>query len=387
MNSNIIRHLKTEINQLLPEIKKIRQDFHQIPELALEEYQTSERIRELLQPTSIRIRNPLIKTDVVGELMGKNSEKIIALRADIDGLPIEEKTGVDYISRNRGLMHACGHDGHISILLGTALVLERMKNNITNSIRFIFQPGEEMQAAGAMLVERGVLDGVNEVYALHGLPGAPVGSINSSPGVLLAAAHQFYFKIKGRGGHGATPHLANNPIPVASEITLKLNKLGSDFQKYPAIVSVTSIRGGNSATIIPDEAVIAGTARYLDKRVGETIERRIKEVVSKTCKKNGIGWEIDYDKKYYLPVVNFEGKFNFIKNLAEKCIGPQSFKTLPSPLMWAEDFAFYLDIKPGCMFLLGLGEDSSNLHSSTFDFNDQAIFHGILMFSLLALTS
>jgi amidohydrolase len=308
------------------------------------------------------------------------------LRADIDGLPIQENTGLAYCSKNKGFMHACGHDGHSAILIGTALILDKLKALLPCNIRFIFQPGEEVQAAGAKLVERGAIKGLDEVYALHGFPGAPCGNIYSRPNVLLAAAHMFTINILGKGGHGAMPHLANNPIPVAAKISLLLKELHHEIhQQENSVVTVCSVLAGNSATIIPDEVVLKGTARYLSRDVGEKIEKKIIQIVSETCKKENVKFKINYDKKYHLPVINTKPSYCHLKEIILNYINEKQFGVIESPLMWAEDFAFYLNKKPGCMFLLGLGEESSPLHSSGFDFNDDAIFYGILSFCLLAL--
>jgi amidohydrolase len=386
MENKLLKHIKEEISSIIPKIKKIRQELHEIPEIALEEYQTSEKIRYIIQETSLKLWDPLIETDVIAELNVSGASDTLCYRADIDALPIQEDTGIAYCSKNKGFMHACGHDGHAAILIGMALILDKLKKLLPCNIRFVFQPGEEVQAVGAKLVERGALKGVDEVYALHGFPGTPVGNIYSRSGILLAAAHMFTINILGRGGHGATPHLAKNPIPVAAKITLMLKELHQNIQQEEnSVITICSLLAGNTATVIPDEAVIQGTARFFKKEVGTKIEKKIKQIVSETCMKESIEFKINYDKRYHLPVINAKLPFRHLKNTVSKYISEKQFKVIEFPLMWAEDFAFYLDRKPGCMFLLGLGEKSSPLHSSKFDFNDEAIFYGILSFCLLAL--
>ena len=351
----------------------------------MEEHKTRAKVAEALAGTSLAIWEPLLGTDLVADLPGGGNGRVL-LRADMDALPIREETNAEWRSKYEGVMHACGHDGHTAILTGTALVLDAMKECLNSSVRFVFQPGEELVCAGKDLVERGVMDGVDAAFALHAWPGIPEAAIGCRPGPMFAAADHFAATFRGRGAHGAMPETGNNPIPPAAEFALGLQELHyRENPKDGSVISVCCFHAGNSSNIIPENAEVEGTLRYLNVERGDELVGAITELARSSASRSGIEVETKHERTYSLPVVNSERGFSIVRDLAAKYLGPERFAELEKPSMGAEDFAFYLDGREGAMFRLGMGEGSPGVHTPRFDFNDEALGTGILMLSLIAL--
>ncbi|HEY8344340.1 MAG TPA: M20 family metallopeptidase [Bacillota bacterium] len=386
MNLKLIERLNKKIDQIIPGIVTFRQQMHSDPEIGLETYRTKARIRQELANTAVSELPSYLGADFVGELKGKG-DGLICLRADTDGLPITETTGLPYSSKTSGLMHACGHDGHTAILIGVALVLDYFKEYLCPTVRFIFQPGEEVVCGGKKLVASGGVAGVQACYALHGWPGLPVGVISTRPGVLFAAGATFTIELLGQAAHGAMPEQGNNPIPVVGVVLDHLGKMSEKEKKANgSIISVCSVNAGQSATIIPAKAVIKGTARYLEPDKGRWIEEEIKQIVADASNKHKIQAKVFFDHGYAKPVKNSEAGFQRVATLVQSYLPAGVWRVAQEPTMVCEDFAYYLNSNDGCMFFLGLGEDSPKLHSGDFDFNDTALKNGILTMSLLALS-
>jgi len=393
------QELKTKIRKILPEITEVRRGLHRIPETKLEERETSERIRQLIADTGIELLDPYIGTDVVGLLWGAkagNPDKSgsrggpnVTLRADIDALPITEASGKSWASEHQGRAHSCGHDGHMAILIGTLKLLDGLRERFEGSIRFVFQPAEEEAGGGRMMVDRGLLDTDPRpaaVFALHGWPGIPAGAIAATPGAAMAAQDRFSITVKGKGGHGAVPHKAIDPIVTAAQVVGGLQTIKSrSLEPISAgVISVCTIHGGTTSNVIPDEVVMEGTTRYFDKKVQEVIRSRMEEVVRGICASAGADYAFHYNEGY-IPLVNDPGKVEFLRTVVKSYLGEKAWIPDLPPSMGAEDFSFYLAKIPGVFLRLGLGEDSPSLHSAQFDFNDEAIESGITVMSALAL--
>ncbi|UCF99706.1 MAG: amidohydrolase [Spirochaetaceae bacterium] len=393
--------LKTRIRKILPEITEIRRGLHRIPETKLEERETSKKIRELIAGTKIELLDPYIGTDVVGLLRGAKGNRgktassgrrksvNVTLRSDIDALPIEEKSGKSWKSEHSGRAHSCGHDGHMAILIGTLKVLDSLTDRFEGSVRFVFQPAEEEAGGGKMMVDRGLLDAdpkPSAVFALHGWPGIPSGTIAAIPGPAMAAQDRFRITVKGRGGHGAVPNRTIDPIVTGAQIVSGLQTIVSRSLEPVAagVVSVCTIHGGTTSNVIPDEVVMEGTTRYFDKKVQTLIRSRMEELIRGICQAAGATHSFEYSEGY-IPLVNDPEKVEFLTEIVESYLGQKAWIPDLPQVMGAEDFAFYLAKVPGVFLRLGLGEDSPSLHSAEFDFNDQAIEAGITVMSALAL--
>jgi len=378
------KEIEGAIDKLLPKITEIRQHLHSNPELSLKEYKTSKFIREQLSLLDVNVLPPYLETDVVALLNGNNSDKNVTLRADIDALPISEKNVFAYCSNNNGIMHACGHDGHTAILIGAAIILEQFKELLNGSVRFVFQPGEEIVAAGKELVSKGVLNNPkpNAVLALHGWPGYPLGTICSRSGTLMAAADIFKITIKGKGGHGSLSNQKNNPIVVASNIVTELSLIPKKkYSSEKVVVSVSKFVGGSNPNVIPSEVIIEGSTRYLEKSDGENIPEVFENYISKECEDTDIEYQLEYTRPY-IPTINDSEIISKCKIYVKEFIGESEWIDIKDPVMSSEDFSYYIDENPGGMFFLGMGENSSGLHTENYNFNDKAIKNGILFFVL-----
>ncbi|MFA6998060.1 MAG: M20 family metallopeptidase [Victivallaceae bacterium] len=367
--------------ELLPSVIDIRHRLHSMPELACREFQTARLIKEVLSQTSLKILDPFIGTDVVGILHGIESGKNVTLRADIDALPLQEKNNRPYASKIPGLMHGCGHDGHTAILLGTALLLSRIRENIKGSVRFVFQPGEEVLAAGKKLVECGILENPSAdlVLALHSWPGLPTGQLSSKTGPIMAAAEFFKIVIRGKGGHGSQPHNTIDPIPVAAKIIEAMQSIVSRMTDplHPVVISICRIAGGENANVIPDNVELEGTVRYYNRTIGAGIPELIENTVAGICRIFGASYEFSYDKSY-IPTINHDETAVFSEKTTQKWLGEKFWTPLERPSMAGEDFAYYLEKHNGAFLMIGNGENSAVLHNSNFDFNDDALRNGII---------
>jgi len=376
------------VDKILPDIVSIRHTIHQNPELALEEHDTAALIRKALESTGISLLEPFLETDVVAILEGKGAGGNVTLRADIDALPLQEKTGLPYQSKRDGFMHACGHDGHTAMLIGSAMILSELKDHFEGSVRFVFQPGEEVVAAGKDLVAKGALGNPepDAVFALHAWPGTPEGSIASKPGVLLVAADFFKITVQGKGAHGSRPEVSIDPILIAARIVEALQTIASRMVSAldSAVVSVCRICGGTNSNIIPDLVEMEGTTRYLDPKIGEKISEYMEQIIKGVCDSMGASYEFSYTGTY-IPTVNNHDIVALGKKVAEDILGASNWIELKTPSMGAEDFAYYIRDYPGAMFRLGMGKEGATLHNPHFDFNDNALKNGILFLVCAAL--
>ncbi len=390
--------IENAIDVLLPELVALRHDFHQHPELSNEERRTSECIQQLLAKipglefktgfaggTGILAHLPATAADSADHLA-------VALRADMDALPITEATGHPWASNTPGVMHACGHDGHTTILLGAAKILATIEHR-PNPITFIFQPAEEHGGGADRMCNEGALDGatggglgprVARVFGLHGWPEIQLGILGTRTGPLLAATDDFIVTIRGSGGHAAMPHLLRDPIVASAAVITSLQTLASRAINPldPIVCTVSTIHGGAVDNVVPDSIELTGTVRTLSDATRVQAHTHFVRIVESAAASQGCTAEIDWRPGY--PVTNNHPEAtDLFFDVARRTFGPQHVVTVPDPFMGGEDFSYYGQHVPACFFILGLlpvGDDPATtprLHQPTFDFNDEAIGPGI----------
>jgi amidohydrolase len=356
-----------------------RRDIHAHPETAFEEKRTSDVVAKRLQDFGIEIHRGLAGTGVVGTLKGSRpGPRAIAIRADMDALDVHEKNGFHHCSTHKGKMHACGHDGHTTMLLGAARYLAETRN-FAGTVHFIFQPAEENEAGGRVMVEQGLFEKfpVEAVYGMHNWPGLPVGQFAVRSGPLLASSDIFEIVVEGKGAHAAMPHTGIDPVVTAAQITLALQTIRSRGT-HPldgAVVSVTQVHGGDTWNVIPDEVVLRGTTRSFKHEVQDTIEDGIRRIAEGVASSQGAKVRVRYERRYP-PTVNTEKETEIAAGAAAEVAGPSNVLRDFTPSMGAEDFAFMLQARPGCYVLIGNGEESAGLHNPHYDFNDEVLTTG-----------
>lgn len=382
MNKTIKEKIDERVEKILPELIELRHRLHRNPEIQLNEYDTAALIRSRLDAADIETAEPIIGTDTIAYIRGPGKRTIL-LRADIDGLPITETGTSRWASQRPGFAHSCGHDGHIVMLLGAALVLQELREALPGTVELVFQPAEERAGGGKILVEKGLLEREpvpDAVFALHGWPGRPLGSVCSVSGPMMAAADRFSIEIIGRGGHGARPNRCVDPIAVSAQVVQALQTIVSREVDplEPVVVSLCMIHGGEADNVIPERVELKGTTRYFDPRYIETLPQRMEEVIEGVCSGMRASYRFDYEPGY-IPLINDGTMVDFARSVTKKYVGSGSWIEDSPRTMGGEDFAYYLDKIPGAMLHLGLGEDWPELHTATFDFNDDAIPFGITL--------
>ncbi|MDB4860995.1 M20 family metallopeptidase [Alphaproteobacteria bacterium] len=377
--------VSNSINQMFEEMKAWRQELHSIPEIGLEEYETSKYIKSKLSEFNIEFKDGYANTGIVARVKGSQgkSEKSIGLRADFDALPMPEKNEFEHKSTNEGMMHACGHDGHTSMLLGAAKYLSE-NNDFDGSVYFIFQPGEEGFAGGQKMIQDGMFDDfkIDEVYALHNWPELPIGSIGVNSGPMMAAVDEFDIVVKGRGGHAAIPQLAIDPVVIASQIVLAVQTIVSRSTDPvdKALISITKINGGTAYNVIDDSVKLGGTIRTFKPETRSFFEKKLKEISSGIAKANGAEAEVDFHlTNKYPPTINSKKESEFAANVAKKVFGDSQVDTDIDPSMGGEDFSYLLEKKPGAYLYIGQGDDNhkAHLHTTKYDFNDNLLPLGV----------
>ncbi len=364
--------------ELQDDIAAWRRDFHSDPELLYDVTRTAGKIAARLREMGCdEVVEGLGRTGVVGVIRGRDGGGVIGLRADMDALPIEEETGKQWASKNPGLMHACGHDGHTAMLLGAARYLAETRNFAGKAV-VIFQPAEEGGAGGKAMVEDGLMDrfAIQEVYGLHNMPGLPVGQFAIRPGPIMASTDEFEITFRGHGGHAAMPHLCLDPVVAVAQCVNALQTIVSRGTDPLAslVVSVTQLRAGHAHNVIPDTAWLNGTVRSLTTERRDFAERRIREIANGVAATNGLSAEILYDRNYPVTVNHREQTEKAIA-IASAIAGEDLVNAEVSPLMGGEDFSYMLEARPGAFIFLGNG-DTSGLHTAQYDFNDTAIPYG-----------
>jgi len=369
----------------------VRHHLHANPELSFNEFKTSEFVQAKLKSWNIDYQI-LATTGVVGVIKGKNpEEKVIALRADMDALPINELNEVEYKSKNIGVMHACGHDVHTTCLLGAAKILNELKDEWSGMVKLIFQPGEEKNPGGAsILIKEGVLENPSPeaIFAMHVNPSLPVGKLSFRSGMVMASADEIYITIRGKGGHAAAPHLTADTILVASQLVVNLQEVVSRMNNpfNPSVLSITSIQGGNATNVIPSEVRLIGTFRAMNEEWRFKAHDLIKKICKNTAEMGGAEMDVHIDVGYPF-VINNEKLTNMAKRKAMTFAGNENVEETEMR-MGAEDFAFYSHRIPACFFRVGVGniekKITSGVHTPTFNIDEAAIENGIGIMAFLA---
>jgi len=368
-----------DVADLEPGLREIRQHLHQHPELSNEETATAALVADKLRALGYQVTTGLGGHGVVGSLTSGSGSRSIGIRADMDALPIAERTGVSYASQYPGIMHACGHDGHTTMLLGAAEQLARSKN-FSGTIHLIFQPAEEIGFnSGA---ERMLAEGLFErfpcdaVYGLHNHPGYPVGKMMFRSGPFMAACDTVNITIHGKGGHAARPHMAVDPILVAGSLVVALQSIVSRSidPNETAVVTIGSLHSGHASNVIPETARLEMSVRSFDAGVRKILEERIRTLVEHHATGYGARAEIEYVPGYPV-LVNHDQETAFALSVAKELLGEENVIDNLPPISGSEDFAYFLQQKPGCFLRLGNG-DSAALHNPAYNFNDQSLTFG-----------
>ena len=370
------------VADLQPDIQAWRRDIHAHPELLYDVHRTAAFVADRLREFGCdEVVTGLGRTGVVGVIKGNRPAgsgevKVIGLRADMDALPIEEATNLPYASRNPGLMHACGHDGHTAMLLGAARYLAETRNFAGDAV-VIFQPAEEGGAGAAAMLKDGLMDrfGIEQVYGMHNGPGIPVGSFAIRPGAIMAGGDAVVIKIEGRGGHAARPHKSIDSVLVGAQLINALQSIVSRSVDplESAVISICEFHAGTARNVIPHTAELKGTVRTLNGDVRKLVEKRVREVVAGVAQMSGAKIELTYDRGY--PVtVNHIPQTDVAVRAAREIAGDANVQEM-APLMAGEDFAFMLEQRPGALIFCGNG-DSAGLHHPEYNFDDEALVFG-----------
>ena len=367
------------------DMAKWRRHLHQNPELGRDCYKTAKYIQERLKEFGItEIHTGYASTGIVAIIKGKASGRTIGLRADMDALPIKENTGMSYSSKNEGVMHACGHDGHTTMLLGAARYLSETKN-FSGCVALIFQPDEEATGGAEAMVEEGILEEFNieEVYALHNTPSHDVGVMYTRPGPIMAGADSFTVEIQGKGGHAAYPHEVKDPIVAALSIAQSFQTIVSrnNIPSDDLVISITQVHSGTTDNVVPELAYLNGTVRTFDLSVQEMVIKRMEKIISGLAMGFEVNAKLNYQKGYP-PTINHEEKTNFAIEVAKEVCGSDKVLTSVGKEMGAEDFSYMLQKRPGAYLFMGIGE-GAGLHNPNYDFNDAAAPVGASFFARL----
>mgnify|MGYP006093875043 FL=1 len=368
-----------------------RRDIHAHPEIAFEEHRTAELVANKLREFGLEIETGIAGTGVVGTLTKGRGNRAIGLRADLDALPIQEANEFAHKSTHPGKMHACGHDGHTTMLLGAAKYLAE-HGEFEGTVYFIFQPAEENEGGGRAMVEEGLFDRypMEAVYGMHNIPGMPVGTFAVKPGPMMAAFDIFELVVTGKGGHAAMPHLTIDPMVVGTKIVEAYQSIVSRSidPQDPVVLSVTQFHAGDAYNVIPNEATISGCTRCFSPKVQAQLEAQMKQVATEICHAYGASCEFSYERRYP-PTVNSEIEAHLAGSVARELVGADRVNLNPKSAMGSEDFAYMLQEKPGAYIWIGNGdgEGSCMVHNPGYDFNDEILPIGATWWVKLAETS
>lgn len=380
--------IKQQAQAMQEELVAFRRDLHLFPELSLQESETARKVKDELLNIGAVIKTDPAGFGFIAELIGKEDGPIIALRADMDALPIEEETDVPFASTNKGVMHACGHDAHTAMLLGAAKIIA--KQSFKGTVRLLFQAAEEINAGAKSLIAAGALDGVSEIYGLHNLPTLPAGMAATKSGSLMGSVDRIEISLVGKGGHGAIPDQSIDPVVAASAIVMGLQTIVSreisPFQ--PVVVTIGSIQSGIANNVIPHYAEMTGTIRTFDPAVQMLMNERIERIV----KQIAASYRCEAKLKYIpqTPVlVNHDEPLEHLESVIDEVLGTQN-RVQAEPTLAGEDFSVYLQSIPGCFFWLGAGlaehaEQAFGLHHPKYDLNEQCLAHGTALLASIAL--
>ena len=385
--------IKEESKSISDWIVKIRRELHEHPELMYEEFRTSELIRRELDKLDIQYRHPIAETGVLASI-GNGNGPCVALRADMDALPIHEETDVPFKSKIDGKMHACGHDCHVSMLLGAAKLLKDKESEINGTIKLLFQPAEEGGAGGKLMREEGALENpdVERIFGLHVWPQMPSGQIGSREGTFLAATSSLSLTVKGVGGHAAVPQLAKDPVLTSARIITNLQSIISrELDPLESgVVSITVINGGNASNVIPSEVKVKGTLRSLTMDGLKELQKRVKEISEGIAQTHGCKAIVEYVGNDYPPTVNDSEMWKFAKNVGIELLGDDNVSDLDA-VMGGEDFAYYTEKVKGCFVVLGMNnpdiDATYSVHHPMFKADEDALHIGTALHTIFALKS
>ncbi len=365
---------------------EIRRTIHMRPELGFEEVETSNLVSHWLERFGIEVKRGVAKTGVVGLLRGKKPGKTVAIRADMDALPMDEPDRLPYASKVKGKMHACGHDAHVAILLGVARFFSSIPDQLTGNIKWIFQPAEEGGGGGRVMVEEGVLEDpkVDAIFGAHVLPLLSVGKVGINEREGLAAVDRFTIRIIGKGGHGALPHLCKDPILASGHLITQIHSIVSRNVDplESGVVTIGRVGGGTAFNIIPDEVELLGTVRSLNPQVREELKSRLEEVSQGVALSFGVDCRFDFDYGYPV-LINDPEMSKLVARACSKRIGERNVEVL-KPTMGGEDFAYFLEKVPGAYFRLGVANEAKGIvhpyHSTLFNIDEDVLPFGVEMF-------
>ena len=361
----------------MPDLRAMRHHLHRNPEIGLSEFKTSDFVAEQLVVMGYEVTRGLGKTGIVATLRNGTSNRAVGIRADMDALPIHEETGADYASINPGIMHACGHDGHTTMLLGAAKILAE-RRNFDGTVHLIFQPAEENFGGARMMIEDGLFERFpcDAVFGLHNEPSLPFGQFVLRDGPIMAAVDECKITVNGYGGHGAEPQFASDPIVAGASIIMALQTVVSRniHPLMPTVVTVGAFHAGVASNVIPETAEMLLTIRSFDPEARDELEKRIRMVAEGQAASYGMGVTLDYERGYNA-TINHKAETDYIANLARRFAGAENVAEMPHPSMGSEDFAYYLEKRPGAFFFLGTQrtENDPPLHHPKYDFNDDIL--------------
>ena len=385
--------IKDESMSISDWIISIRRELHEHPELMYEEFKTSELIRRELDKLEISYKHPIAETGVLASI-GNGNGPCVALRADMDALPIHEETDVSFKSKIDGKMHACGHDCHVSMLLGAAKLLKGKEDQINGTIKLLFQPAEEGGAGGKLMREEGALKNpeVERIFGLHVWPQLPSGQIGSREGTFLAATSSLSLTVKGVGGHAAVPQLTKDPVLTSARIITNLQSIISrELDPLDSgVVSITVINGGNASNVIPSEVKVKGTLRSLTMDDLKELQKRVKEIAEGIAQTHGCEAIVEYVGNDYPPTVNDSEMWKFAKNVGIELLGDENVSDLDA-VMGGEDFAYYTEKVKGCFVVLGMNnpdiDATYSVHHPMFKADEDALHIGTALHTIFALKS
>ncbi len=373
-----------DIHKLVSEHKELvintRRDLHRIPEVGYTEEKTSAYVADYLSREGLEVQTGIAQFGVVGSLNTGKPGPTLMVRADMDALPIQEETGLEFASTHDGVMHACGHDAHMAMGLAAATVLNKIKDELSGTIKFIFQPAEEGPGGAEPMIKAGVMENPRVDYAIgcHVWPDIPEGTIGVRSGPFMAAMDRYDLKIIGKGGHGAMPHLCVDALEVGTQVVNALQRISSRHMSplEPVVVTVGSFHAGSTFNIIAGEAVLSGTTRAFDLDIWHSWEERLEKVVGGVCESMGADYEFKFSKGYP-PTINDKSMSDLVRRSAAEVVGPDKVVE-PDKTMGGEDMSFFLQQAKGCFFALGAGrEDGVGIHNSKFIFNEDILPLGV----------
>ncbi|MBE9070424.1 amidohydrolase [Leptolyngbya cf. ectocarpi LEGE 11479] len=385
--SNVPPRVRSQIQTLQTELVEWRRQLHQRPELGFEETLTAEFITQQLTAWGIDHQTGIAQTGIVATIPGHQPGPVLAIRADMDALPIQELNQVPYRSQHDGKMHACGHDGHVTIALGTAYYLARHRDTFAGTVKIIFQPAEEGPGGAKPMIEAGVLSQpeVDAIIGLHIWNNLPLGTVGVRSGPLMAATEYFQCTIQGRGGHGALPHQTVDSIVVGAQVVNALQTIVARNVSPidSAVVTVGEFKAGTAVNVIADSARLGGTVRYFDPKYRDMLPERMETIIAGICQAHGASYQFDY-RRLYPPVINDATIAELVRSVAATVIETQAGVVPECQTMGGEDMSFFLQEKPGCYFFLGSANPDLNLayphHHPRFDFDETVLGTGVELF-------